>query len=209
MARTLFTTRSQSYGGDQIVARRQLGEEIRLDLQFMEQIHGGEVSVISKPTAQLPKADALVTSTPGIGLAVLVADCLPILIDGGDVVAAVHAGRKGLVLGVIRNAIEVMCTLTAKPLDSFLVQIGPSICSTCYEVSPDMYAELTKSHPAMATNDEAHSLDLQAEAKSQLLALGISAANIHDWQRCTLESPYHFSYRGGDLLDRQIGLISL
>ena len=209
MSRTLFTSRAHSYSLTERANRRLLGEQLHLDLQFMNQIHGSQVAVIDQTSDEAPLCDALVTTTPGIGLAVLVADCLPILIDGGSVVAAVHAGRKGLIAGIIGETVEVMRSMAGNPTENFSVQIGPSICSNCYEVSPQMYAEAIAFHPAMATSLESHALDLQSDARSQLIAVGINEERIVDWGICTRESDHHFSYRGGDLTARQIGVISL
>ena len=209
MARTIFTSRSHSFDASQGEARLSLARTLRLDLQFMEQVHGSEVVHVDSALAKVPTCDALVTKTPGVGLAVMVADCLPILIDGVDVVAAVHAGRKGLVSNVIGETIAHMQKLGSSALSEFTVQIGPSICATCYEVSHDMYAELVGKLPHLATTTDRHALNLQAEAIFQLLSLGLSPSSIRDWGICTQESELHFSFRGGDLTSRQIGVISL
>ena len=209
MPRTLFTSRAHSYSQGEQENRRALGEQLRLELKFMNQLHGNQISIVTLDSHDTPDSDALITMTPGVGVAVMVADCLPILIGGGAVVAAVHAGRKGLITGVISATLDAMLTMADNSIENYSVQIGPSICSRCYEVSPQMYAEVIASHPAMATDVESHALDLQTEAVSQLLASGIPAQRIRDWGVCTLESAHHFSYRGGDLTARQIGVIAL
>ena len=84
--------------------------------------------------------------------------------------------------------------------------IGPSICGKCYEVSVEMYQEISLQCPATATSDESHCLDLQSGVRSQLEGLGVSVVDVG---LCTLEQPEYFSYRGGDITERQAGIISL
>ena len=62
----------------------------------MQQVHGDQIVIIENLLTQEPVADALITATPGISLAVLVADCIPLLLTSNEVVAAVHVGRRGL-----------------------------------------------------------------------------------------------------------------
>lgn len=209
MARTLFTSRAASYDSSVSTAREELGRTLRLDLQFMEQVHGDRAICVDHTVEIVPECDALITRTPGIGLAVMVADCLPILIDGGDVVAAVHAGRKGIISRIIEKTMSEMLKVSDAPIAAYSAQIGPSICSRCYEVSPEMYHEVIAEFPEAATSPESHSLDLQAVAVRQLISSGLAPSSIMDWGVCTLESSNHFSYRGGDRMERQVGVISL
>jgi copper oxidase (laccase) domain-containing protein len=69
-----------------------------------------------------------------------------------------------------------------------------------------MYREISLQYPATATSDESHCLDLQSGVRSQLEELGVSVVDVGI---CTLERPEYFSYRGGDIAERQAGIISL
>ncbi len=76
--------------------------------QYMSQVHGNRIAIIEAVTDEVPTADALVTGIPGITLAVMVADCIPLLLQSKDAVAAVHVGRKGLLNRVAEKSIDVM-----------------------------------------------------------------------------------------------------
>lgn len=111
------------------------------------QVHSADVLVVDRPltrdkdTGQFPAADALVTSEPGLILGVMTADCVPILLvdPTQKIIAAVHAGWKGAVGGIIQNTLDEMQRLGAKPA-SIIAAIGPCIWQKSYEVSEDFYA---------------------------------------------------------------------
>jgi len=100
---------------------------------FMNQCHGADVAVIEAVPDCTPDADALVTLTPGLALAALVADCTPVLLwdVAGPAVAAVHAGRPGMMKGVVGQVVSTMRDLGAQSISAV---VGPSVCSRCYEV---------------------------------------------------------------------------
>ena len=98
----------------------------------MDQCHGAGVAVVDGVPDMPPRCDAVVTRSTDVALAVLVADCVPVLLSGsGGVVAAVHAGRPGLVAGVVPRALATMRDLGAGEVDAV---VGPSVCGRCYEV---------------------------------------------------------------------------
>lgn len=150
-----------------------------------------------------PDADALVTQQPGLGLAVLVADCIPLLLSSPTCVAAVHVGRVGMTNGIIDKTLDVMEGLGATGIFAWL---GPSICGNCYEVSPEMYDEVTTFFPGSVTSVEQHSLDLPRGTIALLRERGIET---HALGLCTLESSQFFSYRRDKAIGRQAGVISL
>ena len=92
-------------------------------VQYMNQVHGNRIALIEEVTDEIPTADALVTGIPGIALAVMVADCIPLLLQSKESVAAVHVGRKGLVNDVARVAIELMRDMGASQITAI---IGPA-----------------------------------------------------------------------------------
>jgi YfiH family protein len=173
--------------------------------QYMNQVHGDRIALIEEVTEEIPTADALVTGIPGISLAVMVADCIPLLLQSQESVAAVHVGRKGLVNGVARKSIEVMREMGATHIKGIL---GPSICGTCYEVSEDLYREVVAGHPLAAsrTKSGTFSLDLPSALIAVLLEEGVEVINE---SICTVESSDHFSYRRDGITGRQAGIISL
>jgi YfiH family protein len=174
--------------------------------QYMNQVHGNRVAVIEEVTDEVPTADALITGIPGITLAVMVADCIPLILSSKHSVAAVHVGRKGLVNRVAEKTIEIMREISDQEITATL---GPAICGKCYEVSQDIFDEVVASHPAAATRTSANtpSLDLVAGLIRDLKSLGIKS--IDNQSRCTVESDDLFSYRRSAITGRQSGLVWL
>lgn len=173
--------------------------------QFMDQVHGNTVAVIEEVVDPVPTADALVTGIPGIALAVMVADCIPLLLASSTSVAAVHVGRKGLLNGVTESALDVMRAMGA---DQISAHIGPAICGDCYEVSEEIFAEVTSLHPASASRSPsgAPTLDLLAGLREVLRNNSVS---VSEEVKCTVEDSQLFSYRRDGVTGRQIGVISL
>ena len=89
----------------------------------------------SKPSPILPDTDALITDTPNIAIGVRTADCVPILLYADDIkaVAAIHAGWKGTINGIVDNAIDMLIDKGSVPTHIFAC-FGPSICRQCYEI---------------------------------------------------------------------------
>ena len=202
MSRTLFTSRD---GGDlkDFARRESLRVELSIDhLIFMYQTHSDLVLVVDGSEVE-PRCDALVTQSKGVALAAMAADCMPVTFTSDGVVGIAHVGRVGLVKGIAPKTVETMLGLGAGKITAI---IGPSICARCYEVSPDMYEEISTLIPSTATSSELHSLDLKSGVKSQLESLGVT---VKDVGICTLENSDYFSFRGGDLSARQVGIISL
>jgi polyphenol oxidase len=172
---------------------------------YMNQVHGDAVEIISQHTSVTPTCDALVTAIPGITLAVMTADCIPLLLSSGSVVAAVHVGRRGLLNSVATKTVKVMRDLGATSVSA---HIGPSICGTCYEVDEDTFNEVVADHPLCAsrTAQSTHSLDLVAGLVAELEKSSVSSAID---SRCTKEDPNLFSYRKSQRTGRQAGLIRL
>lgn len=173
--------------------------------QFMNQVHGYEVVVISHLLDQDPTCDAMITMTRGIQLAVMVADCIPLLLISKEAVAAVHVGRAGLVNRVAIKTLHQMRSLGAIEVHAIL---GPSICGRCYEVPFDMQQDVIADHPrAYATTGHGTpSLDLPAALIADLLSEGVSyeASAV-----CTLEDPLYYSHRRNNPTGRFAGVVSL
>ena len=171
--------------------------------QYMNQVHGNHVSVI-EAGCEAPTADAMVSSS--LPLAVMVADCIPLVLVGagasGPVLGVVHAGRPGISAGVIPAAVEQMRAAGAADIRAWL---GPSVCGRCYEVPAELRAEVAAVVPS-AWSDTAWgtpSLDLPAGAASQLESVGVP---IEYRGPCTLENSALFSYRRDARTGRFAGL---
>ncbi len=177
-------------------------------LVWAEQVHGTVVSTVDGPrAAPEPGTDGLVTGAAGLALAVLVADCVPVLLadPAAGVVAAVHAGRVGAAAGIVPRSVEALVAAGATPggTDALL---GPAVCGKCYEVPAEVRAEVEARLPGSATTTRRGTpgLDLRAGIARQLAALGV--ARIVADPRCTAEDPELFSYRRDGVTGRQAGV---
>jgi polyphenol oxidase len=192
----------------QVMERRSRLEEsigaARRSLRFMNQVHGTTVALMEWDSP-VPEADAMVSR--GIPLAVMVADCIPVVLAGesgnGPVLAAVHAGRPGTANGVLPAAVDAMKSLGASRIRAWL---GPSICGACYEVPAALREEVAAKVPATwsTTSWGTPGLDLPAGARSQLEAVGVEVAYSGP---CTLETETLYSYRRDRNTGRFAGLV--
>jgi hypothetical protein len=183
---------------------------VGVPLSFATQVHGtgcvdvgpngreGERERVPTAEAQpdtVGEADVLVAG-PGRGVAILVADCVPVLLADPVTrrVAAVHAGRRGVALDVVGVAMGVLRAAGARPGDVRAV-VGPSVCGRCYEVPADMRDEVASAVPEAWSTTRAgtSALDLRAGVAAQLARAGVS--DVERLDVCTMEDPRLFSHR--------------
>jgi polyphenol oxidase len=181
-----------------------------LPLVFMDQVHGDRVAVVDLSTTDPPQAtDGMVTAALGIALAVMVADCVPVLMADAEagVVAAVHVGRPGLRSQVVLRALEAMARLGASRTRT-VAWLGPSVCADCYEVPADMRADVASVVPAAWSTSRSGTpaLDLRAGLTAELAGAGVTVTSVGG---CTAESPDHFSYRRDHVTGRFAGVVWL
>ncbi|HET9379677.1 MAG TPA: peptidoglycan editing factor PgeF [Streptomyces sp.] len=179
---------------------------------WMNQVHGRDVAVVDGPwgAKPVPEADAVVTARRGLALAVLTADCVPVLLADpvAGVVAAAHAGRPGMVAGVVPAAVRAMTELGAEPA-RIVARTGPAVCGRCYEVPEAMRAEVAAREPAAhaETSWGTPAVDVSAGVHAQLGRLGV--LDREQSPVCTLESRDHFSYRRDRATGRLAGYVWL
>ena len=174
-------------------------------VQFMNQVHEDRIVIVEEASDQISEADALITGISGVAIAVMVADCIPLILTSKEVVAAVHVGRKGLLNEIARKTIRTMEEMGAGAITA---HIGPAICGACYEVSEDLFNEVTALHPAAAskTKKGTPALDLFAGLSAVLVDEGVDIKSRFD---CTVENLNLFSYRRDGVTGRQAGIVSL
>ncbi|MCO6387673.1 peptidoglycan editing factor PgeF [Aliihoeflea sp. 40Bstr573] len=171
-------------------------------LATVHQIHSPDVEIVTRPIPPdgRPKADALVTATPGIALGVLTADCGPILFADARarVIGAAHAGWKGALYGVIENTLAAMEKLGARRADIHAV-LGPAISAANYEVGPERVADLIAADSAndayfTPSATAGHAMfDLNRYTIDRLKRAGVTVDHV---ARCTYaEADNFFSYR--------------
>jgi len=176
--------------------RRRVLEALHLDparLATAGQVHGVRVAEVGAP-GHTAGCDALVTSTPGLALAVTAADCAPLLLRAPGWVAAAHAGWRGTADGLPRGVLEALCARAGTGPGGVQVSIGPCIRGCCYEVGP----EVSRRFPARAVRrvGERHHLDLSVAIRLQLMDAGVAAAALFDVSACTACAPdWYFSHR--------------
>ena len=168
------------------------------EVVWMNQVHSADVAVVDGPWGDrpVPEVDAVVTARRGLALAVLTADCTPVLLADpvAGVVAAAHAGRPGMVAGVVPAAVHAMTELGADPA-RIVARTGPAVCGRCYEVPEAMRAEVAAVEPAAhaETSWGTPAVDVGAGVHAQLARAGV--LDRAQSPVCTLESGDHFSYR--------------
>ena len=165
---------------------------------WMNQVHGADVAVVEEPwgASDIPSVDAVVTARRGLALAVLTADCTPVLLADpvAGIAGAAHAGRPGMVAGVVPATVRAMVELGADPA-RIVARTGPAVCGRCYEVPADMRADVAAVEPAAyaETSWGTPAVDVTAGAHAQLDRLGVR--DREQSPVCTRESGDHFSYR--------------
>lgn len=176
---------------------------------WMNQVHGDRVVTVDGPVAgAVDNADGLVTASRRLALAVVTADCVPVLMSDAraGVVAAVHAGRGGAQTGVVPRAVEVMLGQGAH-VEDMSVLLGPAVSGRNYEVPDAMAADVEAAVPGSRTTTARGTagLDLRAGILRQLRELGIQSVDVDP--RCTVEDPELFSHRRGAPTGRLAALV--
>lgn len=175
-----------------------VARELGTPLAFGRQVHGDDVRVVTGPPAPgsptVGIADALVTTTTAVSLAVVVADCVPVLLADAErrVVATAHAGRAGLVAGVVPRVADRMRELGAEEIRAV---VGPAICGRCYEVPSEMRDSVGKAVPGTASTTSwgTPALDLPHGVLAQLRDAGVTA--VQHLEACTYTDDRFYSHR--------------
>ena len=199
--------------------RHRLAHELGLrgaDLRLMDQQHGctvaltpgtGDAAVASPVSA--PPADALVTDRTDEALVVLVADCVPLLlVDRTEgLAAAVHAGRPGLLAGVVPAALQALGELGARRLEAV---VGPSVCPRCYEVPAHLRDEAAALTPAAAAVSwtGTPAIDVASGVVQQLADSDLEVS-LRWLTGCTRERDDLYSYRRDGTTGRFAGVVRL
>ncbi|MGL5931099.1 MAG: polyphenol oxidase family protein [Dermatophilaceae bacterium] len=185
--------------------RARLAASMDRPVVYMEQCHGGDIAVVEAVPTEPPRCDGLVAVEPGLALAVLVADCVPVLLASAEgVVSAVHAGRPGVLAGVVPHAVAAMRDLGAIEIDAV---VGPSVCSRCYEVPEQMRQVVAETQPVAAAVSwtGTPAVDVGAAVVAQLRDAGV----VTRWlPGCTRESRDLFSYRRDGSTGRFAGVVA-
>jgi YfiH family protein len=196
--------------------RKRLAQAIGIPLdQFTiaKQVHSGTVTVVSEAMTgrgstnqedAVEATDAMVTNVPGICLIILVADCVPMLFfdPARNVIAAAHAGWRGTLQFIALHTVKAMEKDFGCSPQDILVGMGPSIGPCCYEVGPEVIAQVKAAFSSCQeyirheSKDGKGYLDLQKANRDQLVGAGIRRKNIETANHCTSHNAHiFFSYR--------------
>lgn len=181
------------------INRARVAEAMDVDpdgLASVHQVHSADVVPAPVASETKPKADALVTATPGVALSILTADCQPVLFSDAKagVIGAAHAGWKGAIDGVLEATLDAMEALGANRTNTVAV-IGPTISQRAYEVGPeflDRFLEVDTDNGRFFANGEGDRMlfDLPGYGLHRLRAAGVQQA---EWTRhCTYSDPDRF-----------------
>ncbi|HCV96996.1 Laccase domain protein YfiH [compost metagenome] len=167
---------------------------------WLRQVHGTSVLRVDAPplaqgVAVEPTADAAVTSVPGVVLAILTADCLPVVLaarDGSEIAAA-HAGWRGLADGMLEATVAAMHT----PAAQVQAWLGPAAGPDHYEVGEDVFDAFVARDAAaaaafVATRAGHWKVDLFALARRRLHSVGVDPARVSGGQWCSIAEPQRF-----------------
>lgn len=192
--------------------RAKTAAELGLDeIVFMRQVHGADVAYVTEPfPGEPPALDGVFTDRPGLGLAVLVADCAPVLVADpvAGIVGGAHSGRPGTEAGVVPALVAAMAARGAEP-SRMVAAIGPAVCGLCYEVPAELRDRVAARIPEAwaVTRQGTPALDLRAGIVAQLRRAGVGDVR-HD-ARCTIETPDLYSYRRERRTGRFAGIVWL
>ena len=176
---------------DELVARYALPSRPH----WLRQVHGTGVLRFDSPDldAQEPVADAAVTSTTGVVLAILTADCLPVVLasDDGRQLGVAHAGWRGLAGGVLENTVAAM----QAPGGRLLAWLGPAAGPQAYEIGEEVFDAFVSLDPRaagafIATRAGHWRVDLYTLARLRLAAAGVT--RVHGGGLCTISEPARF-----------------
>lgn len=189
--------------------RRVLGDPSQLALAH--QVHGRTVLVVDAgrgPLEVVGEGDALVTTTPGVVVAVRVADCVPVLLAGPGIVAAVHAGWRGTVAGIVGATIARMEELVGVRPSELVAAVGPAIGVCCYEVGPEVAGRVAERTPdAVDRSRTREHVDLRRANAIQLEQAGVGQVDVVG--PCTRCDEHSFSHRRDPACGRLAGFVGL
>lgn len=185
----------------------------------VQQVHGNAVLSVNRHAARPDAtccADAMMTDDPAVLLAIQTADCVPILLagDSGHVVAAVHAGWRGVAARVLPNTIDRMTHEFNLAAGNLYAAVGPCIGVAAYEVGEEVCEAMAGAGLARAIMRSGHSkphVDLRHAARLQMLACGLNEAHVDVTSVCTMRDNtlFHSYRRDGQAAGRQLSVIGV
>jgi len=180
-------------------------------IQWLEQVHGSQVLVVEQISKQTLQADASITRNKSIALAIMTADCLPILLsnEAGTEIAAIHGGWRPLAADIIAKTLSEMHTDNKQ----IFAWLGPCISQQYFEVGPEVMKSFIKLEASLLscfekTSDDKYHADLVAIATSLLNKQGVMS--VSSLNKCTFkEKEKYYSYRRDQQTGRMASIICI
>lgn len=201
--------------GTKYFGRREL-EDLKLGRIFeVEQVHGKDVLLLKKrdplPSPPLPY-DGVLTDRKDLVLVIRTADCTPVLLwnPQKDIIGALHCGWRGILKGIIREAIKALQEAFDSSTDDLIVALGPHICKDCYQIGADLAQKFAEKYGSEVINHKngLNFLKLDECLKKEFQHYGIK--NLYSLNLCTCCNEHLFhSYRRSYTSLRQLNFITL
>jgi YfiH family protein len=177
-----------------------------------KQIHSGNCTIFTSSNG-VPRTDALLTSTPGLFLGVVTADCFPVFLYSPqkNVVGIVHAGWRGVVQNIISHTVQKMNDDLDVAAPQVYAAIGPGLQQDCFEVRQDVYLHFPDKYLNNHADNTKRWLNLSLFIRDQLLKCGIPIDQIEVTSMCTkCSDQLYYSYRrDGINTGRMMGIIGI
>ena len=181
-------------------------------LATAKQVHSDTV-LIAQRAGVIGEGDALISTVQGLALSIRTADCLPILIadQKNRAAAAVHAGWRGVVQGILARTVEAMGRKIGTRPEDLVIVIGPGIGSCCFEVGPEVADQFTSIFPEREDLSKRTKIDLKEALLRQMGQLGIPPGQIGSSEECTRcrSELFHSFRRDREAAGRMISLIGI
>ena len=193
--------------------RARLTQHLPSDPRWLRQVHGAGVVEADRVDAPVD-ADAAFTATRGVVAAVMIADCMPVLIAdrAGRCVGVAHAGWRGLAAGVVQSTVRAMRVKLDDPAAEFVAYLGPAIGPAHFQVGAEVLDVFTRALPraadAFVADGTKYRADLFMLGRQTLAAVGVTA--VYGGDDCTYSDPARFySYRRDGITGRHAAVIWL
>ncbi len=177
-------------------------------LKFQRQVHGATVRWITEGSP-VEESDGMLTTVPNLFLCIRIADCCAVLLFSPEppVVAALHAGWRGIDAGIVEAGVEQLLRAGCSP-EGILVYLSPCASAERYIVRADVAQRFP--HSSQPIDEEFYRLDLRGEIRRRLLQLGILKPHIESSPGCTIgENRYHSFRRDGARAGRMVAFIGM
>ncbi len=179
-------------------------------IRYMDQVHSALCEVVTDPNKAESAVDAIILTrneiSDSLGIAVQVADCVPVVVESDGAVMAIHVGREGLFKGITEKALDEFCEIAEN--SSVKALVGPSICGNCYPLSRELYLSIVQRYPATKFDEDENKVDVASGVLSILDKREIPWQWFGGKRECVSCDSGYFSYRRDATTGRQAMVVA-